>query len=506
MASTFKRTPKAARWTIAWRDENGKRRTRVAYADRRASVALANKLETEAGAIRDGLADPALERMAEHRHRPIADHVEDFRTHLNAKRNTAAHVDRSVSFIEWAIAECEWKSVSDIDAARLASRLAELGAREDRPLSPRARNARLRAVKSFTTWLVRERRLAVDPLAGLRPVRETDDRRIQRRALTPEETSALLAHVEQAGDVVILPKRYRYKGETRTGTQRVRIPNRAALYRLMLGTGFRVSEAASLRGRDFALNADPPVVRVRGAYAKNRRDVEQPIRRDLAETLRPVIDSTGPDDAVWPRLPSNMAPVVRADLDAARAAWINQATDAAMRREREHSDFLRAVDGEGRRIDTHALRHTYCSMLARSNAPVRIVQELARHSDPRLTMNTYSHVRLADATAALEALADEPREDERQALRMTGTEGPIGTDPTEGRAAHAQRARRRDTRDGADGCEAIDAASEAPEDRKGLSDNGKRTTLRDDSESCDEWRWEDSNLRPRVYESLALAS
>ena len=34
--------------------------------------------------------------------------------------------------------------------------------------------------------------------------------------LWPEETAALLAHVEQAGDVVILPKRYRYKGETRT--------------------------------------------------------------------------------------------------------------------------------------------------------------------------------------------------------------------------------------------------------------------------------------------------
>jgi len=51
-----------------------------------------------------------------------------------------------------------------------------------------------------------------------------------------------------------------------------------------------------------------------------------------------------------------------------------------------------------------------------SSKPVRVVQELARHSDPRLTMNTYAHVRLFDAAAALEALPSSDQAVEAQML------------------------------------------------------------------------------------------
>jgi site-specific recombinase XerD len=54
--------------------------------------------------------------------------------------------------------------------------------------------------------------------------------------------------------------------------------------------------------------------------------------------------------------------------------------------------------------DFHALRHTYISRLVTSGANIKVVQELARHSSPLLTLGRYAHVQLVDQTRALDAL------------------------------------------------------------------------------------------------------
>ena len=48
------------------------------------------------------------------------------------------------------------------------------------------------------------------------------------------------------------------------------------------------------------------------------------------------------------------------------------------------------IDKDGNEICFHSLRNSYISFLANSNTPPKVVQELARHSDPRLTFNTYA--------------------------------------------------------------------------------------------------------------------
>ena len=63
-----------------------------------------------------------------------------------------------------------------------------------------------------------------------------------------------------------------------------------------------------------------------------------------------------------------------------------------------------------------------------SNAPVKVVQSLARHSTPTLTLGTYVHVGLYDQTSALDALPDQSQPDpapEAATLPATGTHGPI---------------------------------------------------------------------------------
>ena len=66
--------------------------------------------------------------------------------------------------------------------------------------------------------------------------------------------------------------------------------------------------------------------------------------------------------------------------------------------------FLAFRDGSNRVADFHALRHTYISRLVTSGANIKVVQELARHSSPLLTLGRYAHVQRVDQTRALDAL------------------------------------------------------------------------------------------------------
>jgi integrase len=57
-------------------------------------------------------------------------------------------------------------------------------------------------------------------------------------------------------------------------------------------------------------------------------------------------------------------------------------------------------------VDFHSLRHTFISNLARGGVHPSVAQDLARHSDIRLTMNHYTHTVLEDRLTALERLPD----------------------------------------------------------------------------------------------------
>jgi len=79
-------------------------------------------------------------------------------------------------------------------------------------------------------------------------------------------------------------------------------------------------------------------------------------------------------------------------------------------------------DASGRIADFHSLRVSFVTALVRSGASPKLVQTLARHSDPRLTFNTHTRLGLSDARQAIEGLPslDVPAP---EALRSTGTGG-----------------------------------------------------------------------------------
>jgi integrase len=389
MASVYRRTPRSKRWTIQWVDAEGARRTRVAFTDRQRSEQLAAKLEREAHEVRVGLVDPKDRRLADEAARPIEDQVGDYRRYLAGKGSTAKHVAATASQILEVCRRCRARAIGGLIPSRVAEALASLEA-EGR--SARTVNAHRQAIRAFARWLWLDGRARSFDLGLIRARNEEVDVRRGRRALTDLEVAALVA-AAAGGDPIgvrFSEKRIskgRGRGWARVPSHVLAGPERAMLYLVAMGTGFRASELASLKPGSFHLGASAPSIVVEASFSKRRRRDEQPIRPDLAAALRPFLAGRPPAEPVW-ILPEKPGPMLlRKDLEAAGIPW---------------------RDDEGRYADFHALRHTYITNIARSGAKVKALVTLARHSDPRLTLRRYAHLGLADLADALDCLPDVP--------------------------------------------------------------------------------------------------
>ena len=385
MASIYKRKSdrnrKGAAWYIAYVDENGKRRYLKGCADRQATERIAAKLESDVALRLRGVLDAAAERCAEHGKRPIAEHIEAYERHLTANGRSEKHIEETIAALRDDLAGAGIETLADLDSERIEWHLHGLRSRSRRPIGARSYNKRLGACKALGNWLVKDRKLPSNPLNHLSRLNEQTDRRRMRRALSDDELQRLIASTEGG------PERAGLSGA-----------DRAMAYFVLVSTGFRRSELNSLTVESFDLDADPPAVTVKAAYSKRRRDDRQDIRRDVAEHIRPWLASKPRGAFLW-RLPHNSAVMFRADLEAVGVAY---------------------VDDAGRVADLHSLRHTYITRLASAGVPVKIAQELARHSTITLTMDRYAHVGLADKARALDAL---PSLGEPAELAATGTTG-----------------------------------------------------------------------------------
>ncbi len=161
-----------------------------------------------------------------------------------------------------------------------------------------------------------------------------------------------------------------------------------------------------LRPEDFEVEGPTPYVRLDGSRTKNGQLAEQPLPINLAAELRPWLSSKAPGEPLF-ALPEKTALMLHADL---RLCGIEP------------------VDDQGRVVDTHSLRHGYISALARAGVPIKVAQTLARHSDPKLTMNVYSHLTAFDLHGAIaDALPDLTSEADENFVVATGTHGPTAT-------------------------------------------------------------------------------
>jgi integrase len=151
------------------------------------------------------------------------------------------------------------------------------------------------------------------------------------------------------------------------------------------------------------LTGENPSVTVRAKNAKNRKESVLPLPADLAADLRTHFGLALPGASAFPGAWKDKGGAMLAvDLEAAKIA---------------------AVDDTGCVVDFHALRHTFATLGAKAGIPLAVMQKLMRHSDPKLTANVYSHIRLVDEAVELTKLpALIPATGwEKEAARSTGT-------------------------------------------------------------------------------------
>ncbi len=372
-------------WFYRFVDGDGIQRERKGCPDRRETEGMAAAAEAEAAKVRAGIIDPKDRILKDHEASPLTDHLADWLAFLEGKGSTPKHAHLSHNRAARVVELSRARRISELTPSRVQHALKRI---RDDGASLRSLHHYTRAVKGFSRWLWRDGRAREDALAHLTSQNPDADKRRERRALSPEEQARLIQAAEAGG--VLLKT---------TGS------DRAALYRLALGTGFRANELRTLSPERFDLDANTPTVTVAAAYSKRRRDDVQPIRPDLAEALRPWLATKPPGRPIFGNLTKHTNLLIQADLEAARIPY---------------------WDASGRVADFHALRHSFVTALAMSKAPVKVIQSLARHSTPTLTLGIYAHVGLHDQTAALDALpstAPTRPETEAEELAATGTDG-----------------------------------------------------------------------------------
>ena len=352
---------KSTNWYIKYRDADGIVRKEPGYKDKAATLQLLAERERESELERAGIRDP----YKEHRRRPLSEHVADYEQFLQDKGTTANHVATTLQRIRDVIDSQRFVMVDDISPSAMQSHLAKL---RDAGRSTSSCNHYLVAMKMLLNWMVRDRRIAENPLRGMSKKNTASDRRHVRRALTADEFAKLLE-------------------ATATGTTHHRLSpeERVMLYIVATYTGLRRNELASLTANSFDLVADPPTVTVEAKDSKHRKRDILPLKADFAQLVgdwvrRNQIESDSP---LFKIKGAKTGEMIRKDLEAAG---------------------IESIDSSGMRIDFHSLRQTFITNLSRSNVAPKLTQMLARHSDISLTMNTYTTLGLSDQQQAVESL------------------------------------------------------------------------------------------------------
>lgn len=360
-----KTTHRLKKWYGKYRDADGVLRRVPLCRDRMAAQAMLNDIIRKVERQVAGLIDKATDELA----KPLAGHVDDFRTHLLANARSEKHVTETIRHVQNVTRQCNCRILADLQAAgdQFERYLAN---RRQSGVSHRTINADLVAVRSFCRWLISRQRMRLDPTSGLTRLNEEEDRRRERKPLSDDEAQRLIETTYRS------ERLYR----------KLAGKDRALLYLLAQRTGLRRKELRSLTPRSFQLDCSPPIVRLQAAESKRRKRDVLPLPDDLVPIFAEYLANRPPTLPVWPgSWWRRSAEMLRLDLSDAK---------------------IEPVDAEGRVIDFHGQRTTFITSLARAGVTPAAAQKLARHSDINLTLGVYTRLDAQDLTEALRRLPE----------------------------------------------------------------------------------------------------
>jgi integrase len=360
-------------WSVDYRDAQGRRRRQALSTDRR----VAERMRIEI--IRQRDLEVAGLGTVEGQGRSLAElkdtYLEDLATRAVPKHvlNTRARLEAILDVLP-AQRVCDLKPIEVIQ--HRARRLAE-------GISHRTANLQVDTLRSMLGWAVKVGLIAESPLRNMPRLKENEaTKRYQRRALTEDEIEAFLAAARE--------------DDRRNSVHRSRVPQEP-FWRTLLETGARYGEVIRVSWAD--LDVGKRLLTLRAESTKTRKTRVIPLLEGLAEDLdglranhiavlgRPLRPSDrvflSPEGCAWPAHTVNVTRILHRLLE-----------DAGIDR----------LDAHGKRVDVHALRHSFASRLARRGVPLAHAQRLLGHSTVEMTARVYTHLEVDDLRAAVRAL------------------------------------------------------------------------------------------------------
>ena len=345
-------------YAVEYMDAAGRQVRKGAGRDKKAAQQVLAKLERDVERVRSGLAQPSDELGS----RPLEMLLDEYLAVVAAKGGGAGHLALGRQRLEDTLAGCGWVLWRDVTADGFTSWCGR------RKVSAATKNGYRRYAVGFVSWLA-ERMAVVSPLGGKKVPRwKESDRKRSTYALSDAEFSALVASAAGSRP----RRRGEFAGESR-----------ACFYLTAAYTGFRAGELAALTRKAFHLTGPAPTVILAGKHTKNGADAVQPIPPDVAARLTAWLKTAPATGPVWPG---------KWCANRKQAEWL--ATDLKRA-------GLPTHDAHGRRINFHGLRRRYITTVIEAGASARDAMQLARHSDPKLTLQVYAATKDAAGFADL---------------------------------------------------------------------------------------------------------
>lgn len=368
--------------------------------------------------IKSNLVPPEEAKRLLSDNKEIGQHVEAYERHLTQKNNDQDYINTTLQRVRDMIGLMDATRAKHVTAGAVEAAMGKLAEKKiadgrgkptDQNLSPQTQKHYLRSIKQFARWMKRTGILLSDPLENVEGPKIAGDVRHPRRAPTAEEIRHLIAFAASA---------------TREKWNAMKGADRAQLYAYAFTTGLRAAELHAAQVNWLRLTGETPMIVVPGKFTKNGKDAAQPIPSWLASAASEWLHGRTGD--LFPRMPEKPIKMFRKDLRGARARWMKQQIEeaGAEPKKLEANPFLAYRTDDGY-LDFHALRHGYGSTLAESDAEVKLIQSLMRHSTVELTMNRYAHARHSRAAAAVEKampnVLPNREKRKREAQRLSGT-------------------------------------------------------------------------------------
>ncbi|HEY3318956.1 MAG TPA: tyrosine-type recombinase/integrase [Planctomycetota bacterium] len=358
MPTIFRTKDRHGKWHHNWRfkfiDYTGQRKTATGLPTKEATKTLAWKIQAEQDEIRKGLR-PAPKESEKPR---LFDQI--LAEYLAWGASQGGHGGRPWSLRHYGPRKARlefWRTrlklelLADLNGSlpRVEEALREL---QNKGRAGKTLQNYAEAICAFCDWALKRGYLDHDPLKNLQHFDTTP--LTQRRAPTPEEIQAILA---------------------------VAPPERRLLYQLALASGLRANELRSLRARHIdVVNSG---LKLEANWTKGRKATFQPIHAELMAVLQQIGETKGQDE-----------PLLKISKNAAASLYIDMAKAGVPKT---------TVEGK---LDFHALRTGYTTLVFEAGASIKEAQSLARHSTPDLTLNVYARTRSARLAEVAQAVGD----------------------------------------------------------------------------------------------------